>query len=103
MKRNDHGRDLVAGAKLVHDAAQVEFDGLRGNRQNLADLRSSFAILVALEDFELARRERGVGYLVTLGANDRALEGVLGLDADDLQRGSGALAEVRPAATCAEQ
>src|SRR5262249_47738522 len=60
LKRDDHSRDLVAGAELVHDAAQVEFDGLRGNRQNLADLRASLAILAALEDFELARSERGV-------------------------------------------
>src|ERR1051325_4014243 len=103
LKRDDHGRDLVAGAKLVHDATQVELDGLRRNRQDLADLRASLAILAALEDLELARRERAVRRLVAPGANDRALERVLGIDADDLQRGSGALAEVRLAATCAEQ
>jgi hypothetical protein len=60
LKRNDNGRDLVAGAKLIHDPPQMEFDGLRGNRQDLADLRTGLAILAALEDFELARREQAV-------------------------------------------
>src|SRR5262249_9765664 len=89
--------------KLVHDAAQVEFDCLRGNRQNLADLRASLAILAALEDFELAWREQDGRRVLALGVDDRALERVLGIDTDDLQRGSGALAEVRLAPTCAEQ
>src|SRR5690242_6002851 len=102
LKRNDHGRDLVAGDKLVHDGAQVELDGLRGNRQNLADLRTSLAIVAAPEDFEFARRERGKARLLALVVNDRPLQRVLGIDANDLQRGSGALAEVRLATTCAE-
>src|SRR5262249_25070035 len=70
---------------------------------NLADLWAGLAILAALEDFELARRERGVRQLLALRVHDRALERMLRIDADDLQRGPGALAEVRLTATWAEQ
>src|ERR1700730_7838610 len=79
--------------------------GYRGgaDRQDVADLLVGLAGGDPLHDFALARRQRRMSRLFPVALEDGALERLIGIDADDLERGACPLREIGLQPAWAEQ